>query len=485
MDDDGQEARGTALATGDAVLATIADYVVAPLGGADAALRMAGWDFMDAMAVAMAALDDPECWKLVGPFWSDGAGATAGVRLVGTRYRLNPAEAAFALGSMIRWLDFNDAFLGREWGHPSDNLGAILPAAEWATAARRARGREPLVMRDVLEAMVRAHEIQGALTLDNSLNAVGIDHVAFVKLASTAVVTHLWGGDRTAVLHALSQAVADGGTLRVYRHGPATGWRKSWAAGDAASRAVWLAALTLRGERGYPEAVAMPRWGFQDVVLRGSPLRLERPLGHDVMEHVLFKVPYPSEYHGQTAIEAAVRLRPAVAERLEAVRRIRIRTQESAARIIDKRGPLDNPAARDHCLQYMVAVALLYGRVDAEHYRDPVAQDPRIDALRDKMVVEVDAGFTRDYLDPAKRSVANAIRVEFDDGSTTEEVVVEYPLGHPRRRAESREPLERKWRAGLGRRLPAARVDALFTLFDDWDRFCATPVDEIIDHLVP
>jgi 2-methylcitrate dehydratase len=391
-----------------------------------------------------------------------------GVKVPGTRLVLDPVQGAFAISALIRWLDYNDTWLAKEWGHPSDNFGAILAVADFVSRQRRARGEEPYRVRDVLTAAIKAYEIQGVLALENSLNRVGFDHVQFVKVASAAVAAALWGGGFDEVLSAVSNAWIDGPALRTYRHFPNTGPRKSWAAADATSRAVRLAWLALRGEPGYPTALSAPQWGFQDVVLRGQPVVLARPLGSYVMENVLFKIAFPAEFHGQTAVEAALRLHPEVRERWEEIEEIVIETQESAKRIIDKPGPFANPADRDHSLQYMTAVALLYGELRYEHYLEPVASDPRIPALIAKMRVVERPEFSRDYLDPEKRSIANAVQVTFRDGSQTERVVVEYPIGHPRRRAEGLPLLRQKLARALRLVYPERRAERLeYLLLDD------------------
>lgn len=460
----------------DPLLTEIADYVVAGPPPSALAWETARWDLADALGCALLALSHPECVALLGGI-PNRPPLPAGARVPGTPYRLDPVEAAFNLGAMIRWLDYNDTWLALEWGHPSDNLAAILPLADWLTR----RGDARFSVQDVLRAMIQAHEIQGVLQLSHSLNRRGFDHVLWVKVASTAVAARLLGGDREMVARALSHAFIDLGSLRTYRHAPDTGSRKSWAAADAASRAVRLALIAGRGEMGYPRALSAPGWGFEAVVLDGEPLRLAAPLTDQVMENVLFKVAFPAEFHGQTAVEAALRLHPRVSPRLGAVRRIVLTTQASAMRIIDKRGPLRNPADRDHCLQYMVAVALLQGRVTDRSYSDEAAADPRIDALREKMEVVEDPRYTADYLDPAKRSIANAVTVEFDDGSPAETVEVEYPLGHRRRRAEAWPWIRAKFRANALTRLDAARVDALLDLFAARERLEALPVTALVD----
>ena len=417
-----------------------------------------------------------------------------GARVPGTSYQLDPIAAAFNIGTLIRWLDFNDTWLAAEWGHPSDNLGAILAVTDWLGRQQSAGKRPaafatplpasaPPTLGDVLRAMVQAHEIQGVLALDNSFNRVGLDHVLLVRVASAAVSARLLGGSREQILNAISQAWLDGSALRVYRHAPNTGSRKSWAAGDATSRGVRLALIALAGEMGYPSALSAPTWGFQDVSFRGRPVTLGRPLGSYVMENVLFKISFPAEFHAQTAVECALRLHPQAGGRLDEISRVALTTHESAIRIIDKTGPLRNPADRDHCLQYMTAIGLIYGSLTAEHYEDRVAADPRIDALRAKMTVTENLDYSRDYLDPAKRSIANAVQVFFRDGTATEPVAVEYPLGHRRRRAEGLPHLKAKARNALAPRLGAAQAEALVQQCEDRQALERVPVVAWMDSL--
>jgi 2-methylcitrate dehydratase len=472
----------------DRLLADLADYALAGPDPSEEAWETARWCLLDTLACGVLALGYPACTKLLGPI-VPGAGAVPG-----TAHELDPVQGAFDIGALVRWLDFNDTWLAAEWGHPSDNLGAILAVADWlsrheaAGAVPRAfqtplRPRPDLRVRDVLAAMVRAHEIQGVLALENSFNRVGLDHVLLVRVASTAVVSALLGASRDQAIAALSHAWIDGSSLRTYRHAPNTGSRKSWAAGDAASRGVRLALVALTGEMGYPSALTAPTWGFQDVSFRGRPVRLARPLGSYVMEHVLFKISYPAEFHAQTAVEAACRLHPALAGRLDRVSRIELTTHESAIRIIDKTGPLHNPADRDHCLQYMTAIGLLHGDLHAGHYEDQAAADPRIDALRAKMTVREDPAYSRDYLDPDKRSIANAVQVFFDDGAATERVAVEYPIGHRRRRAEGIPLLRRKAEAAFAGHFGADRARRLLGLFADRARLEAMPVHAFAGEL--
>ena len=407
-----------------------------------------------------------------------------GARVPGTSFELDPVKAAWDIGCMIRWLDFNDTWLAAEWGHPSDNLGAILAVADYVSRNALASGGAPLLMKDVIDAMVKAHEIQGCLALENSFNRVGLDHVLLVRVASTAVVADMLGGTRDQVVDALSHAFIDGSSLRTYRHAPNAGPRKSWAAGDATSRAVRLAMLVLKGEIGYPSALSAPTWGFYDVSFQSTPFRFQRPYGSYVMENVLFKISYPAEFHAQTAVEAAVALHPEVSSRLHDIDKVVLTTHESAIRIISKTGALNNPADRDHCLQYMVAVGLLKGDLVAEDYEDGVAADSRLDRLRNSMVVEEDPRFSDEYHQPEKRSIANAVQVFFRDGTSTEKVTVEYPLGHRRRRGEGIPLLEDKFRRNLNTRFPVSRANQIEQLCMDQGALEATPVNEFMDLLV-
>ncbi|HEY8519371.1 MAG TPA: bifunctional 2-methylcitrate dehydratase/aconitate hydratase [Gammaproteobacteria bacterium] len=460
----------------DALLAAIADYVLEFRAEGQEARATARYCLMDALGCAALALNYPACTKLLGPV-VPGATLPRGARVPGTAYELDPVKAAFDIGALIRWLDFNDTWLAAEWGHPSDNIGGLLAVADWSSRS----GRRRFTVGELLTAMIKAHEIQGVLALENSFNAVGLDHVLLVRVATTAVVTQLLGGTREQIVNALSNAWLDGGALRTYRHAPNTGSRKSWAAGDATSRGVRLALMALQGEMGYPSALTAPAWGFEHVLLRGKPVVLARPLGSYVMENVLFKISFPAEFHAQTAVEAALRLHPVVAPRLDDVERIVIETQSAAVRIIDKTGPLANPADRDHCLQYMVAVPLIFGRLTADDYEDEVARDPRIDRLRARMTVTEDPRFSADYLDPDKRAIGNALTVHFRDGSHTERVVVEYPIGHRRRRAEGIPLLVEKFRRNVRTRFDEARAQRIESAFEDQARLEALPVDELMD----
>ena len=463
----------------DRLLIEIADYVLARSGESAEARRIARYCLMDTLGCGILALGFPACTKLLGPI-VPRAELRDGARVPGTRYELDPVTAAFNIGTLVRWLDFNDTWLAAEWGHPSDNLGAILAVADYS-ARRGAR----LTMGDVLTAMVQAHEIQGVLALNHSFNRVGLDHVLLVRIASTAVATRLLGGSRDEIVNAVSNAWLDGGALRTYRHAPNTGSRKSWAAGDATSRGVRHALLARAGEMGYPSALTAKGWGFQDVLFKGRTIALERPLGSYVMENVLFKISFPAEFHAQTAVEAALQLHPIVAPRLAEIARIDIETQEAAVRIIDKTGPLANPADRDHCLQYMVAVPLVLGRLTAEDYEDEVASDPRIDELRAKMVVTEDPDFSRDYLDPDKRAIGNAVQVLFKDGSRTERVAVDYPIGHRRRRAEGIPELQAKFERNLATLFDAQQCATITAACADQAQLEALPVTELMGLWVP
>ena len=467
----------------DPELIAIADYVADFEIASEEAYDTARHCLMDTLGCGFLALRFPECAKHLGPV-VPGATVPGGARVPGTQFELDPVKAAWDIGCAIRWLDFNDTWLAAEWGHPSDNLGAILAVADWVSRQAVARGEPPLVMRDVLTAMIKAHEIQGGLALENSFNRVGLDHVLLVRVASTAVATALLGGTRNQIVDALSHAFIDGSALRTYRHAPNTGPRKSWAAGDATSRAVRLAMLVLKGEIGYPSALSATTWGFYDVAFGGKRFAFQRPYGSYVMENVLFKISFPAEFHAQTAVEAAVTLHPEVVDRLDEIERIVLTTHESAIRIISKTGTLDNPADRDHCLQYMTAVGLLKGNLVADDYEDAAAADPRIDRLREAMVVEEDARYSREYHEPDKRSIANAVQVFFKDGSNTEKVAVEYPIGHRRRRSEGIPLLVSKFEANLATRFPGARASEILELCLDAERLAATPVDEFVSALV-
>ncbi len=469
--------------TPDALLEAIAEYAINYKITSQEALETARYVLMDTLGCGFLALRYPECTKHLGPI-VPGTMVPNGVRVPGTSFELDPVQAAFNIGCMIRWLDYNDTWLAAEWGHPSDNLGGILATADYLSRKRVSEGNAPLTMDVVLESIVKAHEIQGVLALENSLNREGLDHVLYVKVASTAVVTAMLGGTKAEVLNAVSNAWIDNSSLRTYRHAPNTGSRKSWAAGDATSRAVRLALMALKGEMGYPTALSAPTWGFQDVLFGGKELKLARPFDSYVIENVLFKISFPAEFHAQTSAEAAIQLYPQVVDRLDEIDKVVITTHESAIRIIDKKGPLHNPADRDHCIQYITAIGLIFGELNADHYEDAVAQDSRIDALRDKMEVVENDAYSVDYLDPEKRSIANAVQVFFKDGSKTEEVAVEYPIGHRRRRAEGLPLLVEKFEANLRTRFPGRQTDAILSLCQDKEALNDTPVNAFTDLFV-
>ena len=467
----------------DQVLVDIVDYVTKYRIRSDLAYETARNCLIDTLGCGFEALSYPACTKLLGPI-VPGTVVPNGAKVPGTPHQLDPVQAAFNLGAMIRWLDFNDTWLAAEWGHPSDNLGGILMTADWLSRNAVAAGGKPLVMRDVLTAMIKAHEIQGCIALENSFNKVGLDHVVLVKVASTAVVAQMMGLSRDEIVNAVSLAWVDGQSLRTYRHAPNTGSRKSWAAGDATSRAVRLALIAKTGEMGYPSVLTARTWGFYDVLFKGKPFAFQRPYGSYVMENVLFKISFPAEFHSQTAVEAAMTLHAELAKlgkSAEDVKKITIRTHEACIRIIDKKGPLDNPADRDHCIQYMVAVPLLFGRLTAADYEDAVAKDPRIDALREKIVCAEDPRFTKDYHDPDKRSIANALTVELKDGKKLKEVVVEYPIGHKRRRKDGIPLLVDKFKVNLARVFPAKQIAAILEVSLDQKKLEAMPVHEYVD----
>jgi 2-methylcitrate dehydratase len=467
----------------DQVLVDIADYVCDAQIDSALAFETAHYCLMDTLACGFQALDYPACTKLLGPV-VPGATLPGGARVPGTSYELEPVHAAFNIGAMIRWLDFNDTWLAAEWGHPSDNLGGILATADYLSRMARAEGEDALTIGDVLTAMIKAHEIQGVLALENSYNRVGLDHVLLVRIASTAVVTRMLGGDRDKVINAVSNAWIDGGALRTYRHAPNTGSRKSWAAGDATSRAVRLAFIAMTGEMGYPSALTAPTWGYYDVLFKGRPFSLPQPFDSYVMENILFKISYPAEFHAQTAVEAGMALHEEVAARLDDIDKVVIETQEPGVRIIDKTGPLDNPADRDHCIQYMAAVPMIFGRLTAADYEDDIAADPRIDALREKMQVTENNEFTKDYFDPHKRYIGNAIQVFYKDGSASERVAIDYPIGHRQRRDEGIPVLIAKFESSVAPKLKDRQWNELNALCQDRDKLAATAVDDFMALLV-
>ncbi|HKD55411.1 MAG TPA: bifunctional 2-methylcitrate dehydratase/aconitate hydratase [Steroidobacteraceae bacterium] len=467
----------------DPVLLAIADYARNFSIRSDTAYETARYDLMDTLACGFQALKYPACRKLLGPV-VPGAVMTGGARVPGTSFELDPVQAAFNIGAMIRWLDFNDTWLAAEWGHPSDNLGGILAVADYLARQAVMSGRTPLKVRDVLTAMIKAHEIQGVLALENSFNRVGLDHVLLVRVATTAVVTSLLGGTDEQVVNAVSNAWIDGGALRTYRHAPNTGSRKSWAAGDATSRGVRLALIALTGEMGYPSALSAKAWGFSDALFRGKPIVLQRPFDSYVMENVLFKISYPAEFHAQTAVEAAMTLHPQVGERIDDIDRVVIETQEPGVRIIDKTGPLANPADRDHTIQYMVAIPLIFGRLTAADYEDYVAADPRIDALRAKMQVRENPTFTQEYYAADKRYIGNALQVFFRDGSSTPRVQVDYPIGHRKRRAEGTPVLVKKFETSIDAQFGVKQAERIKALFAKPKQLDALPVNELMAAMV-
>jgi 2-methylcitrate dehydratase len=474
----------------DKVLTDIADYVLSYEVTSELAYTTARHCLMDTLGCGLEALEYPACTKLLGPV-VPGTIVPNGARVPGTRFQLDPVQAAFNIGALIRWLDFNDTWLAAEWGHPSDNLGGILAVADWLSRTALAENRSPLTMRSVLTAMIKAHEIQGCIALENSFNQVGLDHVILVKVASTAVVSQLLGLSREQAIAALSNAWIDGQSLRTYRHAPNTGSRKSWAAGDATSRGVRLALMARSGEMGYPTALTAKTWGFYDVCFRGKEFTFQRAFGSYVMENVLFKISYPAEFHAQTAVEAAMALHRRLATRGKSaadIRRITLRTHSACLRIIDKQGPLRNPADRDHCVQYMIAIPLIYGRLTAADYEDTFALDPenatRIDSIREKIVCRENPAYTADYLDPEKRSIANSLTIELNDGTQLEETV-EYPIGHRRRRGEGLPLLVEKFKNNLRRRFPPERQKRILEVSLDPARLDSMPVNQYVDLYLP
>jgi 2-methylcitrate dehydratase len=467
----------------DKVLTDIADYALSYSIDSKAAYETAYYCLMDTLACGFQALQYPACTKLMGPV-VPGAVLPGGARVPGTSFELDPVQAAFNIGTMIRWLDFNDTWLAAEWGHPSDNLGAILAVADYLSRRNATQGKKALVVRDVLTAMIKAHEIQGVTAIENSFNRVGLDHVLLVRIASTAVASAMLGGTRDQVINAVSNAWIDGGALRTYRHAPNTGSRKSWAAGDATSRAVRHALIALTGEMGYPSALSVKTWGFQDVLFKGKPLVYNQGFGSYVMENVLFKISYPAEFHAQTAVEAAMTLHSQVASRLDDIEKVVIETQEPGVRIIDKTGKLANPADRDHCIQYMVAIPLIFGRLTAADYEDSVANDPRVDRLRGVMQVRENTQFTQDYYAADKRYIGNAVQVFFRDGSSTQRIAVDYPIGHRKRRAEGMPVLVKKFEASVAAHFAPKQTESIKALFADRARLEQMPVQEFVAGLV-
>lgn len=464
----------------DEVLNQIADYALNDNIGDDESLSVAAEVLMDSLGCAMLSLNYPACTKVLGPIVPGQP--SEGSYVPGTDFYLDPVQAAFNLGTMIRWLDYNDCWLAQEWGHPSDNLGGILTTADYLSRKNRREGKQTLKVEDVLKTAIKAHEIQGILALDNSLNREGLDHVLFVKVATTAVTVSMLGGTKEEVVNAISNAWIDNGSLRTYRHFPNAGSRKSWAAGDATSRGVWLSFLSLRGEMGYPTALSASQWGFEDVMMDGKPLTLAQELNDYVMKHILFKISFPAEYHAQTAAECAFELHKEVADKLEEVEEIVINTHESATRIIDKKGPLVNPADRDHCLQYITAIALIYGNITADHYEDNIANNPIVDELRNKMIVREDQSYSQDYLDPAKRSIANAVQIKFKDGTSTDKIEKHYPIGHRFRREEGRPLLYKKFEENVSTQFSKEHTANLKSIFLKKKELFNMDVDEFMDN---
>ncbi len=464
----------------DRELVAIADYVDQYVIDSEATYDTARYCLLDSIACALLAHGYPACQKHLGPLIA-GTTVPSGARVLGTDYQLDPMQAAYNNGALIRWLDYNDTWLAAEWGHPSDNLGAILAVADYLCRSTNAE----LTVRDILTAAIKAHEIQGILALENSFNGVGLDHVILVKVASTAIATKLLGGSQQQILSALSLAFVDGQSLRTYRHAPNAGQRKSWAAGDATARAVRLAMLALNDEPGYPSALTAKQWGFYAVSFNKKTFKFNRPYQHYVMDNILFKISFPAEFHAQTAVECAIQLYPTVKHRLDDIQAINIVTHESALRIISKTGPLHNYADRDHCLQYMVAIGLLFGTLTADHYLDATASDPRIDQLREKMQVSENKTFSTDYLDPEKRSIANSIQIEFKDGSKTDTITIEYPIGHKRRRQEGIPVLLNKFKTSLATMFAAERVERINALCNDAEQFDQLSAAALMDLFVP
>jgi 2-methylcitrate dehydratase len=467
----------------DQALVDIAEYAANFQIDSHDAYDTAYYCLMDTLACGFQALKYPACTKLLGPV-VPGATMTHGSRVPGTSFELDPVMGAFNIGAMVRWLDFNDTWLAAEWGHPSDNLGGILAVADYLSRKAVNEGKKPLVVRDLLTAMIKAHEIQGVLAIENSFNRVGLDHVILVRVASTAVVTKMLGGTRDQIINAVSNAWIDGGALRTYRHAPNTGSRKSWAAGDATSRAVRHALITMTGEMGYPSALSAKTWGFFDVLFKGKPFTFQRGYGSYVMENVLFKISFPAEFHAQTAVECAMTLHPQVKDKIDQISKIVIETQEPGVRIIDKTGPLSNPADRDHCIQYMTAVPLIYGRLTGEDYEDRIANDPRIDALRSVMEVKENPAFTQDYYAPDKRYIGNAVQVFFKDGTSTARVAVDFPIGHRKRRAEGMPVLVKKFESSVAAHFEPKQASLIQATFADKRKLMTLPVNEFVATMV-
>ena len=467
----------------DKEIKEIADYTVNFSNFSDLSRQTAYHVLLDSIACGILALKNESCKNLLGPVFG-GSNIDGGARVFGTNYTLDPIRAAWNTGCIIRWLDFNDTWLAQEWGHPSDNLGAILPLTDFLSLKRVSKGQDPIIVSELLEHTIKAHEIQGVLALDNSFNKVGLDHVLLVRVASSALSSYLLGGDYDDVCNTVSHAWVDGSSLRTYRHAPNTGSRKSWAAGDATSRAVHLAWLTTRGEGGYRGALSAKTWGFSDVSFKSKPIKRSQEYGTYVMENILFKISFPAEFHAQTAVEAGISLHEKYGDKLDKISSIEVETQEPAVRIISKTGPLHNYADRDHCLQYMIAIALIYGEVEAKHYQDEIASNPMIDSLREKMIISENPKFSRDYLDPSKRSIANSITLAFDDGSKSEKITVEYPVGHRNRRDEGIPLLLDKFESAIKSYYPSNQSDDILNSFLDMENLSNMSVNEMMDKLV-
>ena len=463
----------------DDILLKITDYVLNTTIQNDEAYRIAFYNLLDAIGCGIFALQFPACTKLLGPIIPE-ASLKNGSRVPGTSYELDPVTAAFNIGCIVRWLDFNDTWLAAEWGHPSDNFGGILSVADYLS---RQKG-EDLSMKEVLTLMIKAHEIQGILALENSFNRVGLDHVILVKVATTAVVTKMLGGNRHQIINALSNAWIDGHSLRTYRHAPNTGSRKSWAAGDATSRGVYLSLIAMKDEMGYNTALSAPKWGFEDVLFKGNKVVLGRPLESYVMENILFKISFPAEFHAQSAVEAAIKLHQNYGNKINEIEKIIIQTQEPGVRIIDKKGPLNNPADRGHCLQYMVAVALIMGDLKAEYYENKFASNTSIDTLREKMEVIENKEYSKSYLDANKRSIANSVQLFFKDTSS-EKIEVHYPIGHRKRREEGIPELMKKYKKNMHKHYNGERLNNVLDLIQSYDKFEKLSINDfmtIISH---
>ncbi len=450
----------------DTVISDISSYTHNYKVDSQLAFKTAHYCFLDSLGCALAALKYPQATSIIGPVVP--MTVPHGARVIGTSFELDPVQAAFSNTALIRWLDYNDCWLAAEWGHPSDNLGSIISVADYLNRT----GQAKFTVNDVLEGLIKCHEIQGCLALENSFNAVGLDHVLLVKVASTAVVSKMLGLTEDQTIDALSQAFVDGQALRTYRHAPNTMSRKSWAAADAVARAVNLAYLVKKGQGGMPSILTAKTWGFYDVLFKGKEFKFQRPYGSYVMENVLFKISFPAEFHAQTAVEAALTVNKTLASKnltYKDIKSIRIRTQNAGMRIIDKKGPLHNYADRDHCIQYMVAIPLIYGRLTADDYSDSIASNPDIDALREKMYCVEDEKFTTEYHEPEKRYIGNAIQVTLNDGQVLDDVVVDFPIGHKNRREEGIPVLMEKFKRHLNEQFKPDQVEKILKVSEDYD----------------